>query len=184
MDAMAQKFVVCPYCGGRAPLVTGLDIYPHRRDLWAKKFYQCKPCDALVGCHPAAGPDGRGGHGDGTVPMGRLANADLRAAKQAAHAAFDPIWKGGHMRRRDAYAWLAKALRISPEDCHIGMFDVDQCRVVIAASHALRAAGVRPQKRRSGFSLAERVRRKSAHSEEREDDGDNAWFHDPDMGDQ
>lgn len=63
--------------------------------------------------------------------MGRLANAELRAAKSAAHLAFDKLWKGGKMSRRNAYAWLAKALDINPLHCHIGMFDVDQCKKVV-----------------------------------------------------
>lgn len=133
---MAHDPVICPYCGQPAPLVSGLDVYPHRRDLWAKKFYQCKPCDAWCGCHPPASDQG-GGQGDGTVPLGRLANAELRAAKQAAHAAFDPIWRSGRMRRREAYAWLAKALGVPAKDAHIGMFDVDQCRRVVDVVAAL-----------------------------------------------
>jgi hypothetical protein len=111
---------VCPYCGEFSKLVDGSVIYPHRPDLFAKKFYQCAPCDAYVGCH------------DGTTkPLGRLANAALRAAKKRAHAAFDPIWKSGQKKRGSAYAWLADRLGIDKQDCHIGMFDVDQCRRVV-----------------------------------------------------
>jgi len=126
--------VTCDYCGRPAPLVTGEVIYQHRPDLWEKRFYRCEPCDAHVGCHPPASAPG-GGMGDGTVPMGRLANAELRRAKSAAHAAFDPFWQAAGMRRRDAYLWLAQELRIEPAGCHIGMFDVDQCRAVVAAVH-------------------------------------------------
>lgn len=131
---MEAKHVTCDYCSQPAPLVTGRELYPHRPDLWEKKFYRCTPCDAHVGCHPPAdGP--RGGVGDGTVPMGRLANAELRRAKTAAHAVFDPFWQAARMRRRDAYLWLAQELGVEPAKCHIGMFDVDQCQAVIAAVH-------------------------------------------------
>lgn len=119
---------VCPYCNQASARVTGADAYPHRPDLKAKTFYQCAPCRAWVGCHP--GTD---------KPLGRLADAELRAAKQAAHYAFDPLW--ARVMRRDsiskgeargrAYAWLAKELGIAPEDCHIGMFDPEQCRRVV-----------------------------------------------------
>lgn len=112
---------VCPYCDRASVLVGGNAIYPHRPDLIAKKFYLCKPCDAYVGCHP-----------DTVNPLGRLANADLRKAKQQAHAVFDPIWKSRKKRRTDAYKWLADSMGIAPQNCHIGMFDVDQRRAVIA----------------------------------------------------
>lgn len=113
--------VTCDYCHRAAQRVTGSAIYPYRPDLFAKVFYRCVPCNAYVGCHP------------GTVtPLGRLANAELRAAKMAAHAAFDPLWRNGGMSRSSAYAWLAKTLNIAPQNCHIGMFDVDACRAVVA----------------------------------------------------
>lgn len=80
--------VCCDYCGRPARLVGGAEVYPHRPDLSSKRFWLCRPCDAWVGCHPKAEPR-RGGLGDGTVPLGRLANADLRRAKQRAHAAVE-----------------------------------------------------------------------------------------------
>ena len=114
--------VKCPYCGTRAQLVDGTDIYPHRPDLAEKKFYQCAPCDAYVGCHPGT-----------TNTLGRLANAELRKAKMAAHAAFDPLWKSGAKKRDSAYAWLSDALGMEKKDCHIGMMDVADCRQVVEA---------------------------------------------------
>lgn len=125
-----MKSIPCDYCHQPAPLVTGREVYPHRPDLFEKKFYQCAPCKAHVGCHPSKAD---GGMGDGTVPLGRLANAELRQAKSAAHAAFDPIWRTGPLKRREAYGWLANELGIPFKDCHIGMFDPDQCRAVVAA---------------------------------------------------
>lgn len=120
----------CPYCAKPARLTTGAAIYPHLPRLSHLQFWRCSPCDAYVGCHRAGV-----GQGDGTTPLGRLANAELRAAKQAAHAAFDPLWKdGGPMRRHEAYAWLAKALDIRPDKCHIGEMDINGCRAVVAAA--------------------------------------------------
>jgi hypothetical protein len=49
----------------------------------------------------------------------------------AAHAAFDPHWKGKRMSRSDAYGRLAVAMGIPARDCHIGMFDVNQCERVV-----------------------------------------------------
>jgi hypothetical protein len=50
----------------------------------------------------------------------------------AAHAAFDPHWKKGNVKRKQAYARLADALGIAVKDCHIGMFDIQQCARVVS----------------------------------------------------
>ena len=131
--------VLCPYCGSEAKLVGGLAIYPHRPDLGGKKFWRCKPCDAYVGCHEAGN-----GQGDGTKPLGRLANAELRKAKKDAHYAFDRLWLDSPNRRRArgaAYAWLADAMGLTADECHIGEMDVQQCRQVFRLVVARKAAG-------------------------------------------
>lgn len=112
----------CPYCDTPAKLVGGEALYPHRQDLFHKKFWLCKPCEAYVGCH-AAGK----GYGDGTRPLGRLANSALRSAKSAVHEVFDSIWQDGLMSRPQAYAWLAEAMHIPVAECHVGMFSLEQC---------------------------------------------------------
>lgn len=109
----------CPYCGKKPKLVGGVDIYPHRMDLYSKWFWQCKPCDAYVGCHPI---------GDGKRPLGRLADAELRREKSKTHTAIDPYWREGRMRRSEVYARLAALMNIKRSDCHVGMFDVEQCK--------------------------------------------------------
>jgi hypothetical protein len=82
-------------------------------------------CQAWVGCH----------WNDLYQPKGRLANAELRAMKIKAHQAFDPIWanwKGSRSRKRGkAYRMLADKMGITVDKCHIGMFNLDQCRQVI-----------------------------------------------------
>ena len=110
----------CPYCGRETTQVTGKTLYPHRPDLFQRKFWACLPCDAYVGCHP---------NGE---PLGRLANKQLRAAKQKAHYYFDPIWRDGKMKRTKAYKWLSQQLGIKVEDCHIGHFDIKLCDQVVA----------------------------------------------------
>jgi len=112
--------VICPYCNSEAVLVTGAVIYPHRTDLYNKYFYRCEPCEAYVGCHLNT-----------QVPLGRLANAELRKAKLEAHNAFDPLWKSRKLTRTAAYAWLAEKLGIKVADCHIGMFDIPTCLLVV-----------------------------------------------------
>lgn len=117
----------CNYCHHEAVLVTGKVIYPHRPDLMTKQFWNCAPCKAYVGCHPGT-----------KNPLGRLANAELRRAKQRAHAAFDPLWKSGAMKRKQAYKLLADRMRIAWQNCHIGMMDVEQCLAVVAVIKEVR----------------------------------------------
>ena len=110
--------VYCPYCGNKAEYVDSAEIYGKSYGM----VYLCRPCDAYVGVH------------DGTdIPLGRLANRDLRRWRNRAHAAFDPLWQQGRYRRRrnDAYAWLAGKMGLTKEETHIAMFDVEQCKQVI-----------------------------------------------------
>lgn len=123
--------VNCNYCGESAELVGGLRIYPHRNDLSDLKFWLCAPCNAYVGCHKAGN-----GYGDGSTPLGRLANAELRKAKSQAHDAFDPIWKRGLMKRKEAYSWLKKQLG-ARDAVHIGEMCLEDCRRVVAVASVL-----------------------------------------------
>ena len=123
-----METVICDYCGQKARLVKGSLIYPKRPDLHRLNFYYCDNDHdpAYVGCHK-----GR----DGRKPLGRLADAELRYWKSMAHSAFDPLWKKeSHSKifktRSNAYSWLSKALKISGDKCHIGMFDIEQCKQV------------------------------------------------------
>lgn len=119
--------VKCGYCHRDAERVGAEKLYPHRRDLLGKWFWDCAPCGAYVGCHPST-----------TNPLGRLANAELRAAKQSVHRVLDPLWKSGKMKRKEAYALLAKGLNIAPQNCHVGMFDVPTCTAAVAVIRAER----------------------------------------------
>lgn len=117
-----SRIVICDYCGKPAKLVSGKTIYPQRPDLANHLFWACDPCRAHIGCH----------RDSEAVPLGRLANTELRGAKRVAHAAFDPLWQSGKMKRVEAYEWLAEKLNIPFSKCHIGMFDVETCRRVVA----------------------------------------------------
>jgi hypothetical protein len=84
--------------------------------------------------------------------MGTPADAATRAARSAAHAAFDRLWVRSSRRDRRgrsadgvklstdrvvrrhramAYAWLAAQLGIDKDECHIAMFDIDRCIAVV-----------------------------------------------------
>lgn len=113
-----MRKVYCPYCGRKAEYVDDKVIYGRSYGM----AYLCRHCMAYVGVHK--GTD---------KPLGRLANAELRYWKKAAHAAFGPLWQRGRFkgRRNAAYNWLAQKMGLPKEDTHIGMFDVLQCKRVI-----------------------------------------------------
>lgn len=132
--------VTCPYCNAAARLADSYEVYGRSYGpIWICSNYP--ECDAYVGCHKGT-----------NVPLGRLADRALRAYKKAAHARFDPLWReapriyqlsGDKQERAKAqrvirqrarartYAWLANQLGITPDECHIGMFDCDTCQRVI-----------------------------------------------------
>lgn len=110
--------VYCDYCGRKAEFVDSKVIYGRSYGM----IYLCRNCMAYVGVRKGT-----------RKPLGRLANAELRSWKKAAHAAFDPLWKYGRFKRhRDAaYRWLAEQMNLPLKQTHIGLFDIDQCRKVI-----------------------------------------------------
>lgn len=116
----------CPYCNGPVELVTNDCIYGRCYGDWPWA-YLCanRECGAYVGLHPMT-----------AIPLGTLADADLREWRKRAKAAFNPLWQGSdaQFNRSKAYAWLAGALGITEVGtCHIGWFDVGMCRRVIRA---------------------------------------------------
>ena len=115
--------VKCPYCGLKARRITGAELYPHRKKLAKKKFLRCDQCDAHVGCHEFPKHKWR--------PLGVMANKKLRQKRMLAHSLFDPIWQSGELTRTEAYSWLAERMGISTKETHIGMFNEDQCDLVV-----------------------------------------------------
>jgi hypothetical protein len=123
----------CRYCQQPANLLRlGEEGYPYRMDYGP--IWTCPPCGAWVGCHPGT-----------QKALGGLANAELRAWKIKAHAAFDPLWQGKIRRdkcskskaRRAGYAWLAAQLGIEFKRCHIGYMNLDECQKVVAICMAV-----------------------------------------------
>ncbi len=111
---------ICSYCNNYSEKQTGKQLYPHRKDLYQITVYVCTSCNASVGTHK--GTD---------KPLGRLANPELKQAKQLAHMVFDLMWRKGSMTRKEAYKWLAEKLDIDVKKCHIGYFDLQQCNNVV-----------------------------------------------------
>ena len=137
---MIQRLHKCDYCGGKAELRMS-SCFLYRGSDYGPVWY----------CANGHEPAWVGVHRDSKTfaPLGRLANAELRQAKQDAHAAFDVLWKrkmarnrvSRHVARNAAYAWLAQQLGIPPRDAHMGWMDTATCyRVVEICSPYRRAA--------------------------------------------
>lgn len=109
--------VICPYCSKQAKWVDNEVIYGKRYGASWKAYY-CEPCDAYVGCHENT-----------RIPKGTLANKETRTWRIKAHAAFDPLWKQGHVPRGKLYAEIASDLG---RQVHIGEADPAQCQEIIA----------------------------------------------------
>ena len=63
--------------------------------------------------------------------MGTLANKNLRRERQAAHAAFNQLWKSGLMTKRQAYLWLQAKLDLPECEAHIAKFSEGRCHLVV-----------------------------------------------------
>jgi len=87
----------CPYCGATVAFRSADGIY--RENSKGVMLYVCSnypKCDAYVRVH------------EGTkIPVGTMANAELRALRKEAHDAFNRLYYSGLMSRDGAYAWLA-----------------------------------------------------------------------------
>lgn len=116
---------ICPGCNEPAELTDGTVIYPHRRDLSKHRFWRCAGCGGYVGCHPGS-----------DRALGTPADGPLRSHRSLVHAAFDPLWRvnGGRKffrSRTRAYAWLAEAMGLPADQCHVGMFDHERCALAL-----------------------------------------------------
>lgn len=116
---------VCPYCGEKTEYVDSEAVYGKGNSYGM--IYLCRPCKAYVGVHKNT-----------NKALGRLADSALRYWKKKAHEVFDKLWQRKmeesklqkFVARNKAYKWLAGELEIDEDYCHIGYFDVDQCKQV------------------------------------------------------
>ena len=118
-----EKPTVCRYCGYPVIYTSNSEIYG--KEYGNGKCYLCRNCKAFVGVH------------NGTdIPLGTLANNELRKYRKEAHFWFDKIWKGSKKikTRNNAYEWLSLQLNIPKEKTHIAMFEKEECKKTIKIS--------------------------------------------------
>lgn len=94
----------CCGCGEEvmARLVTGMDVYPHREDLYDLPFWKCDQCGNFVGCHHKS--DNR------TNPLGCIPTPEIKRARQEIHKLLDPLWRSGKRNRQELYAAISLQL--------------------------------------------------------------------------
>ena len=116
---MKRPNIKCQYCGSQAFLRPASVLNKKEKAEESAMFYVCARypvCDAYVTAH------------NGTLlPMGTLANRQLRQKRRAAHAAFNQLWQSKLMTRKEAYRWLQNQLGIAAEDAHIAKFMDYRC---------------------------------------------------------
>lgn len=94
------------------------------RDSRYGPFYGCLSWPACQGTH--------GAHKTSGEPLGVPANAETRALRHQAHVAFDGIAARLGMSGRERYGWLMHLTGKSSMEAHIGRFNADECRKLIA----------------------------------------------------
>ena len=117
----------CPYCGSRVVYRSADGIY--RDNSRNAMLYVCSRyprCDAYVRVH------------EGTnIPVGSLANHELRTLRRTAHYYFDQLHESGMMSKQDAYQWLADLICAPLSEAHIGYLGEYYCKQVIEHSKKL-----------------------------------------------
>ena len=118
---MTPRQMRCPYCGAPAQLRSTAEIYKDPQQ--AGELYVCRnypECNAYVGTYPHT-----------RIPMGPMANGELRHLRIRAHRRFHRVWRSGIMTRENAYRWMADYFGLRLRDAHIGMLSEYRCRELI-----------------------------------------------------
>lgn len=142
-EAIKKIAPVCGCCedGGSVDIAQGQSIYPNRPDLWQhadgaeRWWWLCSCCWGYVGCHR-----------DTLKPLGTPADKETRQAREAAHAAFDPLWMkrqrpsglSRNVARSRGYKWLAEQLGIERKKCHIGDMNAEMAIRVVTICKGVR----------------------------------------------
>ena len=111
----------CPYCGSHTILRSADGIYQDNSR--GTMLYVCAnypECDSYVRTHTGT-----------KIPVGSLANHELRSLRNTAHHYFDQLYKTGYMPKQDAYLWLASIIDAPLSQAHIGYLSEYYCKIVI-----------------------------------------------------
>ena len=103
------------------------DVLEHiSQELHSQLLYVCShypECDAYVRTHKGT-----------KIPVGSMANQELRNLRKTAHHYFDQLYKSGYMTKDDAYYWLSSIIDAPMSKAHIGYLSEYYCKEVIEKS--------------------------------------------------
>ena len=117
----------CPYCGSAVVYRSADGIY-HENEK-GTMLYVCSnfpKCNAYVRTHTGT-----------NIPVGSLANRELRSLRRTAHHYFDQLHLCGYMSKQDAYLWLANIICAPLSEAHIGHLGEYYCMLVIEESRKI-----------------------------------------------
>ncbi len=121
---MKKQKIYCPYCGAEAKLRPASVVYKENT-LSGGYLYICDrypKCDSYVRAHDVS-----------KLPMGTLANGNLRSKRIKAHQVFSKMWQSGIMTKRQAYLWMQGKFGLNEDQAHIGKFGEYMCDELIKA---------------------------------------------------
>lgn len=112
---------ICKICGVKTYLTSFRYFKKRKKGKGDNRLiYMCPKCHNFVNVHKQT-----------NQPLGFPGSKEVRLWRTYAHRIFDKLWEQKHMTRTKAYTWLSRKMKISSEECHIGMFDSSQCKLVI-----------------------------------------------------
>ena len=117
----------CPYCGSPVIYRSADGIYHDNRN--DTMLYVCShypECDSYVRVHAGT-----------KIPVGSLANHELRSLRRTADHYFDQLYECGYMSKQEAYQWLADLIMAPLSEAHIGHLGEYYCKQVIEESRKL-----------------------------------------------
>lgn len=103
----------CPECGDDMVL----------RNSQYGPFYGCINYPMCKATHSA--------HKDNGKPLGTPTDKETRMWRQKAHASFDRFWKKWGYKRCESYVLMQSMMQLPPDEAHIGLFDMEQCKKLI-----------------------------------------------------
>lgn len=122
-----RKQMRCPYCGSSVIFRSADGIYHDNQN--QTMLYVCSrypECDAYVRVHSGT-----------KIPLGSLANHNLRSLRREAHRYFNRLYESGLMDKKEAYQWLADVISAPLSEAHIGHLGEYYCKQVIRESKKL-----------------------------------------------
>ena len=114
----------CPYCGSTTVYRSATGIYKDNpNDVMLYVCTNYPHCDAYVQTQKGT-----------AIPLGEMANGELRALRNQAHRYFNKLYLQKYMSKQDAYRWLSSILCVPLEKAHIGLLGKLGCNLVIEES--------------------------------------------------